>query len=140
MAVLRPLLWGALVGLSATVPLLPVQTQAQILTQEEALVLAFSETEVVQRRTAFLDEDQMARIQELAGPGVSPPSGIVTHYVALAGDEPTGVAYFDSHRVRTLNQVLIPLLHFSSVIREAIVFTSLTPRCTCCAPSGFRPG
>jgi hypothetical protein len=105
MAFLRILIRGAAVIVLAAAPVLPAR--AQVLTQAEALTLAFPDAEEIQRRTAFLDDDQLTRIGELAGPGVDPPSGIVTHYVALSGGEPVGVAYFDSHRVRTLNQVLM---------------------------------
>ena len=116
MAFLRISFWGAVVVLSAAAPVLPAQ--AQVLTQAEALALAFPDADEIQRRTAFLDDEQLERIGELAGPGVDPPSGIVTHYVALDGGEPMGVAYFDSHRVRTLDQVLMIVVGSDNRVRR----------------------
>lgn len=84
----------------------PTAAVTQSLTQDEALALAFPGAEF-ERRTAFLDDAQLARAQELAGPGVEVESGVVTHYVALRDGSPVGVAYFDAARVRTLPQVLM---------------------------------
>ncbi len=78
---------------------LPAQA-AVMITQEEALELAFPEADV-ERRTAYLDESQMEQIRRLAGPGVPVTSALVPHYVASRGGQPVGVAYFDTHRVRT---------------------------------------
>lgn len=81
--------------------------RAQDLTQDQALALAFPQADRVERRTAYLDPDQIARVAKGTGPGGEEPGGIVTHYVAFRGDRPLGVAYFDAHRVRTLDQVLM---------------------------------
>lgn len=40
---------------------------AQILTQDEALAKAFPDAGAVERRTAYLDDGQLARIRQLAG-------------------------------------------------------------------------
>jgi len=106
----------AVAVLAAAAPVGPAQ--AQSLTQDQALTMAFPEADDVLRRTAFLDDDQIGRIQELAGSDVDPPSGILTYYVAMGGGEPLGVAYFDSHRVRTLNQVLMIVVDPESRIRR----------------------
>lgn len=105
MALLKALLTGVVVLLAATAHTVPAQAQG--LSQDQALALAFPGADEVLRETAFLDDGQLTRIRELAGPGVDPPPGILTYYVAVSGGEPLGVAYFDSHRVRTLNQVLM---------------------------------
>lgn len=91
---------------------------AQVLTQDEALALAFPDADTVERRTAYLDEAQLARVGELAGDGVAAPPGIVTHYVAVRGGRPTGVAYFDAHRVRTLDEVLMVVVGDDGRIRR----------------------
>lgn len=75
-------------------------------TQDELLAQAFPGAEVV-RRTAYLDEAQRARADALAGPGSSVESTVVTYYVAVREGVPVGVAYFDAHRVRTLQEVLM---------------------------------
>ena len=85
----------------------PAPAGAQVLTQDEALRLAFPEADTVARRTAYLDDAQLGRVRRLAGEGVEVPSGVVTHYVALRGGRPVGVAYFDAHRVRTLPEALM---------------------------------
>ncbi len=86
---------------------LPSSAFAQALTQEEALREAFPQADSVERRTAYLTEGQLSRARASAGRGVAIESEIVTHYVALEGGIPIGVAYFDSHRVRTLPEVLM---------------------------------
>lgn len=84
----------------------PADGSAQVLlTQDEALRLAFPEPAEIERRTAYLDEDQLARIEEETGQ--APQSTIVTYYVGRADGRPLGVAYFDVHRVRTLPEVLM---------------------------------
>jgi hypothetical protein len=74
------------------------------LTVEEALALAFPEASV-ERRTAYLTEEQRARARALAG--VEVPSALITHYVATRDGQVVGTAYFDSHRVRTLPETLM---------------------------------
>jgi len=90
---------------------------AQVLTQDEALELAFPGDEV-ERRTAYLTDDQLARATEEAGPDVEVETGIVTYYVAIRGDRPVGVAYFDVHRVRTVTEVLMIVVDPNDRIRR----------------------
>lgn len=76
------------------------------LTQDEALRMAFGSSEV-ERRTAFLDEEQLDAARALAGPRSGIERGVVSYYVASDRGAPVGVAYFDAHRVRTLQEVLM---------------------------------
>lgn len=86
----------------------PLAASAQVLlTQEEALALAFPDGATVERRTAYLTDEQLARARSLAGDGVPVEHGVLTYYVGRVGGEPVGVAYFDAHRVRTLPEVLM---------------------------------
>jgi hypothetical protein len=78
----------------------------QTLTQDEALAVAFGSADV-ERRTAFLDEGQLEAARELAGTGVRIEQTVLPYYVATADGSPVGVAYFDAHRVRTLQEVLM---------------------------------
>ena len=88
--------------------LLPRPAAAQaVLTQDEALRLAFPGATAIERRTAYLSEAQMARARARAGKGVEVRQGVVTYYVGRRGSQPLGVAYFDAHRVRTLPEVLM---------------------------------
>lgn len=80
--------------------------EGQTLTQDEALALAFGSADV-ERRTAFLDDTQMETARELAGPRIRIEQGVLPYYVATDGGAPVGVAYFDAHRVRTLQEVLM---------------------------------
>jgi len=78
-----------------------------LLTQEEALRLAFPPPAEVARRTAFLEEADLAAARGLAGDGVEVDQTVVTYYMGLRDDAPLGAAYFDVHRVRTLPEVLM---------------------------------
>lgn len=94
---------AAVVALTAAAPgRAPAQ---EYLTQAEALRLAFPGASSIERRTAFLDERQLARVRGLAGRGVEVKQGVVTYYVGMRGGRPMGAAYFDAHRVRTLPEV-----------------------------------
>ncbi|MFO7587754.1 MAG: FMN-binding protein [Gemmatimonadota bacterium] len=77
-----------------------------LLTQDEALRLAFPPPATVERRTAFLTEAQVAEVARLAGR--EPATSVVTYYVGRDPDGgPAGVAWFDVHRVRTLPEALM---------------------------------
>jgi len=92
--------------IALTVP--PSAANAQVLlTQEEALALAFPAQATVERRTAYLDEEQVAEVAERARPAKVKDRAVVTYYVGLVDGKPVGSAYFDAHRVRTLQEVLM---------------------------------
>jgi hypothetical protein len=74
------------------------------LTVDEALKLAFPNSQV-ERKTAYLTAEQTRRARELSG--VEVPSALVTYYVARRAGQPAGIAYFDTHRVRTLPETLM---------------------------------
>lgn len=97
------------VGVALSLLLVPPGGGAaqEVLTQEEALRMAFPPPAEVQRRTAFLEEPGMERAEELAAPAVKVEEPIVTYYVGREDGRPLGVAYFDAHRVRTLPEVLM---------------------------------
>lgn len=117
-----PLVVGALLALPAAGGSSSV-LHAQHLTQDEALALAFPGAEI-DRRTAYLEEAQIEAARTAAGAGVEVRTGVVTHYVAHRGGSPVGVAYFDAHRVRTLEEVLMIVIDPSgAVVRvETVVF------------------
>lgn len=71
-----------------------------LLTQEEALALAFPESRV-ERLTAYLDPEQLDEIHRLAGPRVEPVRAMMPYYRATRAGVAVGVAYFDTRRVRT---------------------------------------
>ncbi len=85
-----------------------VPASAQVrLSQDEALRLAFGPPATVERRTAFLSEADLATARTRAGRDVELTQRVVTYYVGRSGDAPLGVAYFDVHRVRSHNEVLM---------------------------------
>lgn len=77
------------------------------LTQQEALRLAFPAPAEIERHTAFLTADDLARARRLAGADVELAQRVITYYIGRGPDGPVGVAYFDAHRVRTLNEVVM---------------------------------
>lgn len=85
----------------------PARAQVVRLTQEEALRLAFPSPTVIERRTAFLTDGQLAAARDRAGPDVPVEQRVVTYYAATRDGRRVGTAYFDAHRVRSLAEVLM---------------------------------
>jgi Na+-translocating ferredoxin:NAD+ oxidoreductase RnfG subunit len=77
------------------------------LSLQEALAGAFPPPATVERRTAFLTAQDLDAIQASAGRDAPVTQRVVTYYLARKDGKPAGVAYFDSHRVRTLNEVVM---------------------------------
>lgn len=106
------------------------------ISQQEALRLAFPGATAIERRTAFLTEEDLARARELAGEDIEFRRRVVTYYVGLADGDPMGVAYFDAHRVRTLNEVLmIVVAPDQSIERIEVLMFAEPPEYR--APSGW---
>ena len=88
--------------------IVPAASSGQVrLTVPEALELAFPSADTIVRRTAFLSESELRAARQLAGSGVEIEAALVTYYVALQDSAAIGAAYFDSHRVRTLPEVIM---------------------------------
>ena len=77
------------------------------LTQDEALRLAFGDDASLEHQSIFLTETQLARSRQLAGPKVEIASALITRYVGSRNGKALGCAYFDTHRVRTLQETLM---------------------------------
>lgn len=97
-------------GTCTTFALLTSVAQAKVfLTQEEALNLAFPKKDCKTTREAkYLTDPQLQKAKKLAQ--VPLESALVTRYVGLCKKGPAGVAYFDTHRVRTLSETLMILI------------------------------
>jgi hypothetical protein len=107
---------------------LPPAAQAQSrLSQQEALRLAFPAPDSIVRRSAFLSTGDVAKAATLSGPGVEPPPSVVSYYVAWREGQPVGVAYFDTHRVRTERETLMFVLDRSGTIRRVEVLAFAEP-------------
>lgn len=115
-----PVLWLAAV-LAAS------PAAAQTISQEEALRLAFPPGAQVERRTAYLEPVQLAAARKLAGPDVEVKQRVVTYYVAARNGRPEAVAYFDSHRVRTLPEVVMVVVDAESRVQRVEVLKFAEP-------------
>jgi hypothetical protein len=81
--------------------------------QDEALRSAFPGAEL-RRETVFLKPHQVERARQTSGVDVE--SQLVIRYVATAGGRTVGWAYFDTHRVRTLQETLMIVVSPDSTI------------------------
>lgn len=108
------------------------------MSQEEALELAFPTATRIERATAFLDAGQIAAAEKLAGEDVEVRSGMITYYVARRGSVPLGVAYFDSHIVRTMPEVVMVVVTPQSVIERIEVLRFSEPREYRATPAWIR--
>lgn len=75
------------------------------LTTAEALSLVFGEGCAVERRVSYLDEEQLAEASRIAGDEIE--SGFLPRYHGRCDGTSAGIAYFDTHRVRTLPETLM---------------------------------
>lgn len=109
--------------------LLPARrASAQVLmTQEEALALAFPAPTTVERKTAYLSDAQLERARELAGADVDIDQSIITYYVGYTDRRPIGVAYFDAHRVRTMEEVVMVVVDPDERVRRLDVLKFMEP-------------
>ena len=106
------------------------------LTQDEALAVAFPPPATVERRTAYLSEQELERARTLAGADVNVEAAIVTYYVGRDGSRSVGVAYFDAHRVRTLQEVLMIVVTPEAQVKSIEVLRFSEPR-DYLAPGGW---
>lgn len=106
--------------------LVPSTVQAQ-LTLDEALRAAFPPPAKIERRTAFLSAADLEASRNLAGPDVPMTQRVVTYYLARTRDRVLGVAYFDSHRVRTLNEVVMVVVMPPARVRNIEVLRFSEP-------------
>jgi electron transport complex protein RnfG len=118
---------GALAGALLVVPAAAPARAAQSLSLDEALRAAFPPPATVERRTAFLSPADLEAAREAAGRDVPITQAVVSYYVARRGETPVGVAYFDSHRVRTLNEVVMVVVDPAGAIREVEVLRFAEP-------------
>ena len=116
-----PLAWLTVVAILGQTPAHSVVVQSQ----EEALQEAFPDASV-ERHTAFLDDRQVAQVRQLGG--TEPSSRVVTYYQGIREGELVGTAYFDTHRVRTLPEVLMIVVGADASVLRVAVLSFLEPR------------
>ena len=101
--------------------LLTLPLAAELPTAQEALALAFPGAQLV-RKEVVLTEPQLAKVKMLAA--VDPPGAWTVVYEAKRNGVLAGVGFFDTHRVRTLNETLLVAVSAEGKILrvEAVVF------------------
>jgi hypothetical protein len=94
------------------------------LTVDEALALAFPECQI-ERGTEALSEAELERARVLAGAPLD--SRVARPYVARRAGVLVGTAYFDAHRVRTKNEVLLLVVAPDERLRRVEVLSFAEP-------------
>ncbi|MCK5941766.1 MAG: FMN-binding protein [Planctomycetes bacterium] len=107
----------------ALVLALPSQGKV-FLTTKEALALAFPKCEVV-RKKHVLDDARKRRATRLAG--VEPRRSMVYAYEARKDGELVGTAYFDRHRVRSKQELVMIVVDPRSKVRRIEVVSFEEP-------------
>ena len=109
----------------------PRVSAALLLTQKEALALAFGAGETVERKTAYLTEEQVKKA-ETEGQ-VKIPSRVWSYYVGTSSAGVAGYAYFETHVVKTVTETFMAVLEPDGRVRaiELLAFAE---------PPDFKPG
>ena len=94
-----------------------------LLSQKDALALAFPGDQKVERRTAFLTDEQLAAAEKAAGTKID--SKIWTYYVGSSSA--AGTAYFESHRVRTMNEAFMVVVNPDATVRFIEILSFAEP-------------
>lgn len=89
------------------------------LSQEEALRLVFPGAAPV-RTTAYLTEQQAARVKELSGEEL--PAKVITYYTGAAGAAGS-TAWFDTHLVRTMPETVMVVVSAAGVIERVDILS-----------------
>jgi len=119
---------GRVLALLLVLLVFPAAVPAQSrLSQQEALQLAFPAPDSIIRRAAFLSAGDVAKVATLSGPGAEPSPSVLSYYVAWKQGEAVGVAYFDTHRVRTERETLMFALDRAGVIRRVEMLAFAEP-------------
>jgi hypothetical protein len=97
------------------------------LSQPQALELAFGPGAAVERQSHFLTPQQIEQARALAGSGVQVEGALVTRYVGRRDGRLLGTAYFDTHRVRTLQEALMVVVGAEGTVARVEVLTFAEP-------------
>lgn len=116
-----------LLGLAlAAAVLLPGAAAAKVLlSQKDALALAFPAGTAVERRTAFLTDAQAAAAEKEAGTKID--SRVWTYYVGTSSTGTAGTAYFESHKVRTMNEAFMVVVNADAAVRFVEILSFAEP-------------
>jgi hypothetical protein len=103
---------------TATIVLATVADARVFLSRDQALEVAFGKGADVTRRTVFLTNDQLQRARDLAGEQVEVESALVTAWVGTRDGSLLGTVYFDTHRVRTLEETIMVVVGPAGTVRK----------------------
>ena len=116
---------GALAFVSASLLTAAPARARVLLSQKDALGLAFPEGTKVERRTAFLTDVQAADAEKAAG--VKIDSKVWTYYVGTSSSGAAGTAYFESHKVRTMNEAFMVVVNPDATVRFIEILSFAEP-------------
>jgi hypothetical protein len=103
----------------------PGSLGAALPTQDQALALAFPGV-VFTRKEHFLAEPQARQVKSLAG--VELPGLWIVAYEARRDGKLAGVAFFDTHRVRTLNETAMVAIGADGKVQRVEVVAFREPQ------------
>lgn len=96
-----------------------------LLSQKDALALAFPDGVTVERKTAFLTDEQAAAAEKSSGAKLD--SKIWTYYVGTSSSGAAGTAYFESHKVRTMNEAFMVVVNPDATVRFIEILSFAEP-------------
>lgn len=96
------------------------------LSQDQALRLAFPAPLAIERHTAFLADSDLIAVRALA-PDVIIDQRVVSYYLARDPKNPVGVAYFDSHRVRSMQEVVMVVVGLDDRVSRVEILSFAEP-------------
>lgn len=101
-----------------------------LMSQKDALGVAFAPGVAVERRTAYLSEEQVREIETLARAKLG--SRVWTYYVGASSAGIAGYAYFETHVVRSMTETFMAALNPDGSVRfvEILAFAE---------PEDYRP-
>lgn len=121
----RSRIFGFLAALVLAVVATPGRAQGKVFMKiPQALALAFPKCKI-ERQSLVLTATQQQAITKLSGKKF--PRRIVFPHVATKNGKVVGTAYFDKHRVRTLNQVLMVVVTPAARIRRIEILAFAEP-------------
>lgn len=107
-----------------------------LLTQRQALELAFPPGTKVERRTLFLSHEQLEGARRQGR--VKIDSAVWTYYVGTSSSGATAYAYFDTHVVRTMNETFMAVLEPDGAVRSVELLAFAEPDDYLPRPSWMR--
>lgn len=103
----------------------PPASARLLLTQKQALALAFGPGLAVERRTAYLGPEQVKRARETGR--VKVESRVWTYYVGVSSRGVEGYAYFETHQVRTMPETFMAVVEPDGRLRFVEILAFLEP-------------